>query len=120
MRNNQGSSLLASQESTTGKKAHMTAEQELGLTWRKSSLSDTGGCGEMAWRKSSFSGASGGGCVEMAWHKSSFSGGGGGGCVEVAWPDLQVAVRDSKNPGGPSLTFPQANWSACLRSAADA
>lgn len=54
------------------------------------------------------------------WRKSSFSDGGNGGCVEVAWPEPQVAVRDSKNPSGPTLTFPQANWSACLRSAADA
>jgi hypothetical protein len=37
----------------------------------------------------------------MDWRKSSFSGGGGN-CVEVR-QDL-TAVRDSKNPAGPTLT----------------
>lgn len=37
----------------------------------------------------------------MDWRKSSFSGGGGN-CVEVR-QDL-AAVRDSKNPAGPTLT----------------
>jgi hypothetical protein len=37
----------------------------------------------------------------MDWRKSSFSGSGGN-CVEVR-QDL-AAVRDSKNPAGPSLT----------------
>jgi hypothetical protein len=51
------------------------------------------------WRKSSFSGQTGQ-CVELgaAWRKSSFSGGTGQ-CVEVT----PGAVRDSKNPEGPTL-----------------
>ena len=47
------------------------------------------------------------------WRKSSRSSGNGGDCVEVAdnLPDL-VAVRDSKNPTGPALTFTPAAWRA--------
>jgi uncharacterized protein DUF397 len=45
------------------------------------------------------------------WRKSSFSGSNGGGCVDVAdnLPGI-VAVRDSKNPDGPALTFTRAEW----------
>ncbi|MCW2877622.1 MAG: hypothetical protein JWQ95_1722 [Sphaerisporangium sp.] len=45
------------------------------------------------------------------WQKSSFSGGNGGQCVEVAanLPGV-VAVRDSKNPGGPKLIFTPTEW----------
>jgi hypothetical protein len=45
------------------------------------------------------------------WHKSSHSNGGEGGCVEVAdnLPGI-VAVRDSKDPHGPKLTFSSAAW----------
>ncbi|WP_329386141.1 DUF397 domain-containing protein [Streptomyces sp. NBC_01351] len=35
------------------------------------------------------------------WRKSSYSGDTGGECVEVAAQPCLVAVRDSKNPGGP-------------------
>jgi hypothetical protein len=44
------------------------------------------------------------------WSKSSYSGGGND-CVEVA-QNLAgvVAVRDSKNPGGPALVFPRSAW----------
>ncbi|GAA2185243.1 DUF397 domain-containing protein [Micromonospora lupini] len=47
------------------------------------------------------------------WRKSSRSSGNGGDCVEVAdnLPDV-VAVRDSKDPAGPALTFPPAAWAA--------
>lgn len=66
------------------------------------------------WRKSSHSG--GGDCVEVAdltgaaWSKSTRSNGGGE-CVEVAGnlPGV-VAVRDSKDPDGPALTFPPTAW----------
>ncbi|MBO4270983.1 DUF397 domain-containing protein [Microbispora triticiradicis] len=45
------------------------------------------------------------------WRKSSLSGDNGGQCVEVA-VDLPgvVAVRDSKDPDGPRLTFTPAEW----------
>ncbi|MGH3217992.1 MAG: DUF397 domain-containing protein [Streptosporangiaceae bacterium] len=47
----------------------------------------------------------------VIWHKSSYSGSNGGNCVEVAdnLPGL-VAVRDSKDPDGPALTFAPADW----------
>lgn len=45
------------------------------------------------------------------WRKSSRSGDNGGQCVEVAanLPGV-VAVRDSKDPGGPALLFAPAVW----------
>ena len=45
------------------------------------------------------------------WRKSSFSGGSGGNCVDVATnlPGL-IAVRDSKDPDGPVLTLTPAQW----------
>lgn len=45
------------------------------------------------------------------WRKSSFSGGSGGNCVEVATnvPGM-VAVRDSKDPAGPVLALTPAQW----------
>jgi hypothetical protein len=45
------------------------------------------------------------------WYKSSYSNGGEGGCIEVAdnLPGV-VAVRDSKDPGGPKLMFAAAVW----------
>jgi Domain of unknown function (DUF397) len=47
------------------------------------------------------------------WRKSSRSAGNGGDCVEVArnLPGA-VAVRDSKNPDGPKLTFTPDEWVA--------
>ena len=49
----------------------------------------------------------------LVWRKSSYSGSNGGNCVEVA-DDLPgvVAVRDSKNPGGPVLAFAPDDWQA--------
>ena len=45
------------------------------------------------------------------WHKSTRSGGNGGECVEVAvnLPGL-VAVRDSKDRDGKTLTFSPGDW----------
>ncbi|MEU5567593.1 DUF397 domain-containing protein [Micromonospora musae] len=50
------------------------------------------------------------------WRKSTRSGSNGGNCVEVAdnLPDL-VAVRDSKDPDGPVLTFSLTAWAAFIR-----
>ncbi|MEV1108189.1 DUF397 domain-containing protein [Micromonospora sp. NPDC049751] len=52
-----------------------------------------------------------------AWRKSTRSGDNGGACVEVATniPDI-VAVRDSKDPAGPALTFHPTAWSAFVGS----
>ncbi|MEU5211950.1 DUF397 domain-containing protein [Streptomyces sp. NPDC020742] len=88
--------------------------------WRKSSYSggSGGNCLEIAtWQKSSYSGASGGDCLEVAtWRKSSHSGGSGGNCLEVSddHPSI-VPVRDSKDPHGPVLTFRTADWSTFIQ-----
>jgi hypothetical protein len=69
----------------------------------------------ITWRKSSYSGSNGD-CVEVGWRKSSYSEGSNG-CVEVGWADAEdVAVRDSKHPGGPTLAFPAGPWRDFLRS----
>jgi hypothetical protein len=47
---------------------------------------------------------------EPRWRKSTHSGPNGGNCVEVAASRGSVAVRDSKDPDGPTLTFPRATW----------
>ncbi|MEU5689516.1 DUF397 domain-containing protein [Streptomyces venezuelae] len=63
------------------------------------------------WRKSSYSGSSGGDCIECAplngaaWRKSTYSSDTGGDCIELAQAQCNVAVRDSKNPTGPTLTL---------------
>ncbi|MEU9474453.1 DUF397 domain-containing protein [Streptomyces sp. NPDC048191] len=73
------------------------------------------------WRKSSYSGSSGGECVECAtlgaaaWRKSSHSGSSGGDCVEVADLPALVAVRDSKNPGAAHFSVSPQSWASFLR-----
>lgn len=77
------------------------------------------------WRKSSYSGDTGGDCIECAplgtaaWRTSSYSGDTGGQCIEVADLTAHVAVRDSKNPGGPALTATPAAFSAFVVAAAE-
>ncbi|MGP3971492.1 DUF397 domain-containing protein [Streptomyces sp. 6N223] len=45
------------------------------------------------------------------WFKSSFSDNQGGACLEAArLPNRTLAVRDSKAPDGPTLTFAPAVW----------
>ncbi|MGC5017327.1 DUF397 domain-containing protein [Micromonospora sp. DT47] len=53
--------------------------------------------------------------IGAQWRKSSRSSGNGGACVEVAdnLPGI-VAVRDSKDPDGPALTFTPPAWRAFL------
>ncbi|MGC9497184.1 DUF397 domain-containing protein [Streptomyces sp. WG7] len=48
------------------------------------------------------------------WRKSSYSGSTGGDCVEVAVgrPAGSVPVRDSKDPAGPVVTVSAGAWSA--------
>ena len=49
--------------------------------------------------------------IDHGWRKSSYSGNGGGNCVEVTTcVSGAVAVRDSKNPGGPILTVSRDDW----------
>ena len=47
------------------------------------------------------------------WRKSSHTGGSGN-CVEIAWPTDRTAGRDSKQPTGPTLSFPVPAWHAFL------
>ncbi|GAA4099469.1 DUF397 domain-containing protein [Actinomadura miaoliensis] len=49
------------------------------------------------------------------WRKSTRSSHEGGECVEVADLAAGVAVRDSKNPDGPRLTFAADEWRAFTR-----
>jgi hypothetical protein len=52
------------------------------------------------------------------WRKSSYSGGSGGDCVEVGTVCGHVAVRDTKDNGnGPVLRLSPADWSRLVRSA---
>ncbi|WP_405557366.1 DUF397 domain-containing protein [Streptomyces canus] len=48
-----------------------------------------------------------------SWRKSSYSGGSGGDCLEVSdGHPTRVPVRDSKHPHGPKLTLRPEAWSA--------
>lgn len=50
---------------------------------------------------------------ELAWRKAAASG--NNGCVEVAaLPGGGVAVRDSKDPSGPALSFSRQEWVSFL------
>jgi hypothetical protein len=50
----------------------------------------------------------------VGWYKSSYSSDDGN-CVEVADLSGGTAVRDSKDPAGPVLTFTSVAWSAFTR-----
>ncbi|WP_406124898.1 DUF397 domain-containing protein [Streptomyces sp. NBC_00989] len=73
----------------------------------------------VTWRKSSYSNTSGGDCIEVSddfliaadWHKSSYSNTSGGECIEFA-PNLPavVPVRDTKNPTHGTLVFGVDAW----------
>jgi hypothetical protein len=55
--------------------------------------------------------------MRLRWRRSSFSGGTGGGndnCVEVACAGSVAALRDSKNSAGPVLVLPTGAWKALL------
>jgi hypothetical protein len=76
------------------------------------------------WRKSSYSGDTGGDCVECAplgtatWRKASYSGGTGGDCIEIADLTAHIAIRDSKHPAGGTLTVTADAFATFLRGAA--
>lgn len=70
---------------------------------------------DLVWRKSSYSGASGGDCVEVAeWHKSTHSGGNAGACVETSATPRHIHVRDTQHRDLGHLTFPASSWHAFL------
>jgi Domain of unknown function (DUF397) len=55
--------------------------------------------------------------LSAEWRKSTYSGGNGGNCVEVARSlPRAVAVRDSKDPDGPTLIASPAAWEAFMAS----
>lgn len=49
------------------------------------------------------------------WRKARRSADNGGDCVEVAGLPGAVAVRDSKDPHGPTLAFSRDSWRAFAR-----
>jgi hypothetical protein len=49
------------------------------------------------------------------WRKSTHSGTTGGDCVELAALPSQIAVRDSKNPDSPHLSFGRAAFGKALK-----
>jgi len=54
--------------------------------------------------------------MNARWVKSSFSFSNGN-CVEVTGlPGDSVGIRDSRDPGGPVLSFTRAEWAAFLAS----
>ncbi|MEU6115920.1 DUF397 domain-containing protein [Streptomyces sp. NPDC047117] len=56
----------------------------------------------------------------VRWRKSSYSGGSGGDCVEMGYgAPGAVPVRDSKNPWGPAIVVPPAAWSAFVTAVRD-
>ncbi|GAA0957342.1 DUF397 domain-containing protein [Actinocorallia libanotica] len=55
------------------------------------------------------------GWEQIRWRKSSHSDHQGGNCVELGRLDAAVAVRDSKNPNTPHLTFDRAAFRALTR-----
>jgi len=57
--------------------------------------------------------------LNRAQWKSSRSGSQCDNCVEVAFVDEAIAVRDSKNPTGPTLIFTAAEWDAFVGGAKD-
>ncbi|MFF4347444.1 DUF397 domain-containing protein [Streptomyces sp. NPDC001530] len=73
----------------------------------------------LRWFKSSYSDSGGADCVEVAyaWRKSSYSNDSGGDCVEIAacpHSPRAIHIRDSKTPGGPTLTVTGEAWAAFL------
>lgn len=54
------------------------------------------------------------GLTGAVWRKSTKSGPLTDNCVEVAFVDGLVAVRDSKDPRGPVLTFSTSEWDAFI------
>jgi Domain of unknown function (DUF397) len=48
------------------------------------------------------------------WATSSYSTSNGGNCVQALDTGHAVQVRDSKNPDGPVLTFPRAQWASFI------
>ncbi|MEU6552835.1 DUF397 domain-containing protein [Streptomyces sp. NPDC046915] len=57
--------------------------------------------------------------LELAWFKSSYSGAEGGDCVEIAAAVEGIHIRDSKIRSGPVLTVTTEAWAGFVGLAAD-
>ncbi|MGW1022867.1 DUF397 domain-containing protein [Streptomyces sp. NPDC002577] len=57
--------------------------------------------------------------LEIAWFKSSYSGAEGGECLEAAITPDTVHIRDSKAPARAQLTFRPSEWAAFVRHASE-
>ncbi|MBB4772077.1 DUF397 domain-containing protein [Actinomadura welshii] len=57
--------------------------------------------------------------IEAKWRKSTYTTSNGGNCVELADAAGVVAVRDSKDPGGPVLLVTRAALRAAVRAVAE-
>jgi hypothetical protein len=55
---------------------------------------------------------------ELAWFKSSYSGAEGGECLEAATTPGIIHIRDSKAPARAQLAFSAPEWAAFVRYAA--
>ncbi|MEU6623407.1 DUF397 domain-containing protein [Streptomyces litmocidini] len=53
------------------------------------------------------------------WRKSSYSGDTGGNCIEIADLTAHIAIRDSKNPEGPAFLATPAAFTAFVNAAAE-
>ncbi|MFI6562868.1 DUF397 domain-containing protein [Streptomyces sp. NPDC050534] len=53
--------------------------------------------------------------IDAQWRKSSYSGDTGGDCVEVADLRPRIAIRDSKHPAGGVVTVSSGAFSVFLR-----
>ncbi|GAA2719276.1 DUF397 domain-containing protein [Actinocorallia aurantiaca] len=53
--------------------------------------------------------------TSVHWRKSTYSGPTGGDCIELAGLPFEVAVRDSKNPEAPHLAFGRAAFGKALK-----
>ncbi|WP_330348807.1 DUF397 domain-containing protein [Streptomyces sp. NBC_00582] len=51
----------------------------------------------------------------LRWFKSSYSNDSGGQCVEIAPSPALTHIRDSKNPGGPTLRVSTESWAAFVQ-----
>ena len=54
------------------------------------------------------------GSSALSWRKASYSGNNGGNCVEVGQSSGTVAVRDTTDREGETLTFSAGTWRAFL------
>jgi len=96
--------------------------------WSRAQGCDTNACVEVQWQKSQLS-STNGSCVEVGFHAASScdnttcvevgfhaaSSCDNDSCVEVRTCDCdEVLVRDSKDPGGPVLSYTRDEWLAFL------